>query len=141
MENLDELLTQLKIARSESQGIKSDMKSRMDAFQGSEEWLSLQRVRETIDSGIADLEKQIKHIANAEYIKSGVKVVHPKIQIKIFKVFKIIDAAKVHKWVWDNFTLALKPDMKMVEDYVKDNAAFDGVELSEEARVQIATKL
>jgi len=141
MENIDDLLKELKDLRTTLESVKSDMKDRLEAFQNSGEYKDLRESRLRIDSKIAILEDNIREIAKIEYETSGNKKPHDKVSVKIFNVFKVTDTSKVYEWCQRYFVGALKPDMKMVEDYVKSNQPFDGVELTTEPKVMIAGTL
>ncbi len=141
MSKYDELLDQLKDVRERQSTTKGLMNKMIDSVRESEEYKSFQTMNETENELIENIEKELRDLALSEFQASGNKKPHEKVSIKIFKVFKVIDAEKVADWCRRFYVGALKPDMKMVEGYVKDNSAFDGVELTEEARAQIATKI
>lgn len=140
-ENIDKLLQDLKNARVILEEVKEKIRIATVEFENREDMSAHAFDKRHLSDLVTEIELKIKDIGAAEFAAHGNKTIHEKVKVKMMKVFKVIDPAKVHKWVWDNFTLALKPDMKMVEDYVKNNAAFDGVELTEVPQVQIAKEL
>lgn len=141
VENIEVVLQELKAVREGVEEVKAKMKISLDEFQASKQWQDMQLTRLGLETQIEILEDRIKESAISEFRVSQNKNFHQKVKIKIFKVFKVVDPEKVTEWCRKFFVGALKPDMKMVEDYVKGNAAFDGVELTEEPRVQIAKEL
>jgi len=90
---------------------------------------------------ISILESRIRGLALDSYEETKNKNPHPKVTIKIFKTFVILDAKKVWDWAFNNLPTALKLDEKKIEKYALEFGDVDGTQKGEEARAQIATEL
>lgn len=139
--DIEKALQELKEAREQGANAKAQMDEMTKAVTTSKEYLALQQYRTAADLLIESLTKAITDEADKFYKSTAEKKFHDKVQVKIFAVAKILDANKVREWCFKNLPAALHPDLKTVEKYAKDFGNVDGVEVVEEPRVQIATKL
>ena len=141
MNNYDALLEALKEARETEEKAKASLKSALDALKNSEGYVLMTNMHEVAHSAVEEIEKKLREIAYTEWVNTQNKHPHEKIEVKIFKTFKVISADTVREWVLKNLPAALSPDMKKVEKYALEIGPVDGTEKGEEARVQIASKL
>ena len=140
-ETYDTLLEQLKVNRISVEAVKFEQKRRLDALQQSKEWQDFQLARVGYDQEISIIEGKIRTMAEVEFSDSGNKHPHEKIEVKIFRTFKIVDPARVLNWCKVNLSDALKIDEAKVKKYAVSIGAVEGTETGEEARVQIAQEL
>lgn len=140
-EIMNKLLEELRIARAAVEEAKTAQKAKLEAFQQTPEWQDLQLHRVEYDQEIADIEERIKELAMIEWINNQNKHPHEKVEIKLFKTFKVLDPAKVRSWCLENLRDALIVDDKKVKEYAVKIGSVEGTETGEEARVQIASKL
>jgi len=140
-ETYDTLLEQLKVNRISVEVVKVELKRRLDALQQSPEWQDFQLASIGYEEKISIIEAKIRELAEAEFKASGNKHPHEKIEIKIFKTFKIMDPARVLNWCKINLSDALKIDEAKVKKYATSIGAVEGTETGEEPRVQIAQEL
>jgi len=137
----DELLARLKEARETDEKAKASMKQALDTLKASESYSTIETIHTVSQSAIEELEKQLREIAYTEWVNTQNKHPHEKIEVKIFKTFKVLSADTVREWALKNLPAALSPDMKKVEKYALEIGPVDGTEKGEEARIQIASKL
>lgn len=141
MTNYDELLAKLKVAREKEEDDKKYLNGMIETAKLDHEYIrTSEDLTKTIQE-ITFLNEQIKTLALTEWINTKNKKPHEKIEVKIFKTFKILNADVLREWVFKNLPAALSPDMKKVEKYAMEIGSVDGTEKGEEARVQIASKL
>ena len=141
MNQYDELLERLKEARETDEKAKASLKQAMDVLKASESYMALDSIHTVAQSAVEEIEKKLREIAYTEWLNTQNKHPHEKIEVKIFKTFKVISADTVREWVLKNLPAALSPDMKKVEKYAMEIGPVDGTEKGEEARIQIASKL
>lgn len=140
-ELIEQYLTQLKEARENSAAYKSAMREAVENVKQSDTYQVYETSARESDQAIEFFESELRRLALAEYEATKNKAPHPKIAVKIFKTFKILDAAKVRAWAFGNLPAALKLDEKKVEKYALEFGDVEGTEKGEEARAQIATEL
>lgn len=141
MTKYDEFLEHLKEARETEEKAKASMKQAMDTLKASDAYTLLQNILDVSHGAVETLEKEIKDLALTEYNATQNKHVHEKIEVKIFKVFKVLDPKRLRNWVIANLQDALEPNMDKVRKYALEIGDVDGAEKIEEPRVQIASKL
>ena len=140
-ELIDQYLTQLKEARENSAYQKGAMRELIDNVKQSDPYFVAETSARESDKSIEFFESELRRLGLEEYQATKNKAPHPKIAIKIFKTFKIIDAEKVRAWAFGNLPAALKLDEKKVEKYALDFGDVAGTEKGEEPKAQIATEL
>ncbi len=138
---IDQKLAELKQARKANEFHKSEMKAVVERAKKSERYLESEIIARESGDTITVLEAELRGLALDEYEATKNKTPHPKIAVKIFKTFKILDAAKVRAWAFGNLPAALKLDEKKVEKYALEFGDVEGTKKGEEARAQIATEL
>lgn len=140
-QEIEILLADLKIAREKAAFYRDETKAIIEnAKQSPNYQLADQSAREAADL-VANLEAKIKESALADFKVDGNKHPFPKIEIKMRKVFKVVDPARVLAWVKTSLADALVYDEKKVKDYATKIGPVEGTELTEEAQVQIASEL
>lgn len=137
----EELLQQLKEAREKAAFYKAETNSLLEHTRQSPNYqLADQSAKEAADE-IVRLEFLIKSDQLEEFKITGNKHPFPKIEIKMKKIFKVVDPAKVLAWVKSSLADALIYDEKKVKDYATKIGPVEGTELTEEPQVQIASEL
>lgn len=142
---MNELIEKLKKARTDESTYKAILKAMTE--QATKElherpaWTEASTALEKVSASVSELEEEIRKQAVTFYAENQNKHPHPKVEIKLFKVFKIVDPSKVLAWVKTNLADALLYDAKKVETYVKNIGPVDGCSLAEEPRAQIAKEL
>jgi len=138
---MQELIDQLKVARQTAQAAQNAKSELQGAFQKSDEYIRLGSAVKDADEVVSRLEAAIRAAAVNEYQTTGNKKPHGKVEIKLSKVFSIIDPARVLAWVKQNLADALIVDEKKVKAYVTKIGAVDGTQITEELKAFIATEL
>src|SRR5258706_8810209 len=64
---------------------------------------------------MAEAETRIKMLAHTEWILTQNKHPHEKVEVKIFKTFKVINADTLRDWVLKNLPAALDPNLRKIE--------------------------
>lgn len=141
MNNYTELLKELADHRQAAVTLQESKKKLLDCVKESREYLEIDQKHKDAQEKVDRLEAEIKALAEKEYQTTGNKKPHEKVQVKIFKVFKILDAETMKAWVFKNLQDALKVDEAKVKDYAQKIGAVQGTEVAEEARAQIASTL
>lgn len=141
MNTYDELLQALKEARETEEKARSNLKMIMDSVKTSDPYTLSQDVLTVATSAVESLETKLREIAYTEWINTKNKHPHEKIEVKIFKTFKVLNADTLREWVLKNLPAALSPDLRKVEKYALEIGDVDGTEKGEEARIQIASKI
>ncbi len=140
-ELVDELLWLLSEARKRKQEARNAKQTLLDNLMNSPDFQIAKAALEQAENDVGCYEAEIKRISKDAFAQDGNKHPHPKIEIKNFKVFKIIDDLKVLSWVKTNLADALIYDTAKVKNYALKIGAVDGAEVSEEISVQIASQL
>jgi len=141
MQNYDTALTDLAKARACIEQFKAEMNAMVKVVSDSPNYIEAQRAYEESKAVAAQIEEEIRKSALEGYTATGEKNPHEKVTVKVFKVFSVIDPARVLAWVKNNLADALVVDGKKVESYATKIGPVDGTALTEEPRAQIATKL
>ena len=142
MSQLDQILSDLKQARTDAELCAAEKKAILDDAMATGNYRLADEAHGKAKAQIENLEAIIRKAALDEFKATGNKAVHPSVTVKIFKVFNVIDKDRLRDWCFRNLPVVLQPDVKKVEAYVKDlGGSIEGAELTEEARAQIATKL
>lgn len=137
----ESLLDHLRNAREAKQNADVAMKALIDDVKKSDIYTSLLAAATLADGEIETVTQQINREALFDYEQDRNKHPHPKVELKTFKTFVVVDPALVRDWCLDNLRPALDANMKKVEKYVKEFGAVPGTETGEEIRVQIAREL
>ena len=138
---MDTLLEKLRTVRESQEKARLTMKEMVDVIQKSDEYTSLQAVSALAEGEEERLVNEITEKALQQFAIDGNKHVHPKVEVKTFKTFKVVDAVRVWDWCFVNLPAALSTDFKKVEKYAKEFGVVPGTETDEESRVQIAKEL
>jgi hypothetical protein len=141
-EQMNDLITKLKNARSELERVKEEQKAALGAFQQTAEWQDKQLERLSHSGDVDGLEAAIRDLAISEYQASGNKKPHELVQIKIFRIVDILNRAAAREWCFLNFRPALSLDDKKFEQAAKDGSVpAELATVAEEPRAQIAKDL
>jgi len=138
----DQTIQELKKAREEAEALKETAKGILEVVEKSPAYMEASdKARKAADYVLA-LESQIRHDALASFQLYGNKLVHNKVEIKIFLVVEPYDETVAREWCFTNFRPALKLDTSTFEKAAKDgNIPADLATVIEEPRAQIAKKL
>lgn len=140
MNEIEQLLDNLKVAREESAAARKTRQAIIEAAQQTTEYQSADATTNEMDAAITRLETQIKAQALAMY-DTGAELPEP-VKVKWFTTVAPYDETKAREWCFTNFRPALMLDSKTFEKAVKDGSIPDDLAtVSKEARAQIATKL
>jgi len=93
------------------------------------------------EQGLEKMTSEVRDLALTEWINTQNKHPHEKIEVKIFKTFKVLDPKRLREWVFTNLPAALSPDLEKVKKYALEIGDVEGTEKGEEPRIQIASKL
>lgn len=138
----DELLKELKIARENSASHKQAADEAVKTFKINDVSFLTHTVAYNEAQLLAEkLDTELRAAAVADYTANGIKKPHPKVTVKTFRVFKILDMAKVREWVDSKLPDALVMDLKKVEKYAKEIGPVEGTTINEEPRAEIASAL
>lgn len=137
----ESMLAQLRAAREAQQNAAVARKAMIEEVKTSDMYTSLQAVEVLAEGEIERLENAVKEYALQQYANDGNKHPHPKVEIKSFKTFKVLDPLAVRAWCLTDLPGALDVNLKKVEKYGKDFGAVPGTEISTEERVQLAKEL
>lgn len=138
---VNELLEKLSKARSNLEAatkIKADI---LTTARGMREYTSAESIVNIENAIIAEVEEKIRTLVLTEWVNNQNKHPHEKVEVKIFKTFKVVDPAAMRKWVFEKLADALQVDQAKVKKYAMEIGPVEGCETGEEARVQIASKL
>ena len=141
MNTYDELLSKLVAQRAMLEGSKQWRDKLIEDVKGSQDYLHSSEMIATTEFEINQITGLIRDLAMTEWINTKNKHPHEKVEVKVFKTFKILNADTLREWVFKNLPAALSPDLKKVEKYALEIGDVDGTQKGEEARVQIASKL
>jgi hypothetical protein len=131
----------LKTAREEVQRYKDEMTAMLKSVTESPNYAATRQAADEATDRASQIEEAIRATAVEHYTQTGDKNPHPKVTVKIFKVFSVTDPARVLAWVKQNLADALVVDEKKVKSYATKIGAVEGTTLTDEARAQIATEL
>lgn len=140
-EKYDEMLATLKNLRQREGELREEKKAMIEAVTSTQSYKSAELELTSVSAAIVEFEKQIKDMAVADYTSNGIKQPHPKVQVKLFQKFTVLDPARVLTWVKTSLADALVYDEKKVKDYATKIGPVDGTEIVEEVRALIAKEL
>jgi hypothetical protein len=138
---MDTLLEKLRLVRESQENAMRAMQDLVNETKKSDTYTSLQAVSALAEGEEERLVNEIKEKALQQFAIDGNKHIHPKVEVKTFKTFKVVDAAHVRDWCFVNLPAALSTDFKKVEKYSKEFGVVPGTETDEVNRVQIAKEL
>ena len=139
---IDQLLTQLKIARGNYAEHKGVANAALEAFKSSDDtYVYNAELAAKIGEEVANLESAIKTAALDAFALDHNKHPHDMVDIKIFTEAEVTNASLARDWAFENLPAALKLDEAKVKKYAKDFGEVPGVEIKTEPRAQIATQL
>jgi len=141
MNSYDTSLQKLAELRIASKRSKDETTAMLKSVTYSQNSLAARQSADEATAEAARLEESIRAAAVQNYTLTGEKNPHPKVTVKIFKTFSVIDPARVLAWVKQNLADALIVDEKKVKAYVTKIGAVDGTQMIEEPKAQIATEL
>lgn len=144
MSELETLLEALRVARLDNDEYKAKKNQIIEDAKLRDDYRIAEVGATNSATKIAELETKIREIGLQSFQADGEKHPHPKVEVKIFPVAKLIADRKtaLREWLFTNFRPALIVDEKKVIDEAKaGNIPAEFVELTTEPRVQIATKL
>lgn len=118
-EELDQLLDQLRDARTHAAGLRAEKKAMIDAVQATSEFRALDGASTEADQTIEALEQEIRD-AGVTFKVEG-KDIPDRIEVKTDTKIEIPDELAAKTWCLENFTPALKLDTKTFNDAVKKN--------------------
>lgn len=140
MDEIDQLLDQLKEAREESAAARKAKQAIIEAAQETTEYQRADEATNVADDLITRLEAKIKQQALG--LHELCAQLPERVAVKMFTVVDVPDELKAKDWCIAHFTPALKLDGKVFEKAAKDgNIPAELATVSKEARAQIATKL
>jgi hypothetical protein len=140
MDEIDQLLDQLKEAREEATTAKEQRRKMLDELQANTEYLALEAKEYNANDLIERLEAKIKQQALG--LHELCAQLPERVAVKMFTVVDVPDELKAKDWCIAHFTPALKLDSKVFEKAAKDgNIPAELATVTKEARAQIATKL
>lgn len=134
-------LDELKDLRKAESFNKDEIDSLLEAVKQSPDYLRAQEILTNTKQAIAALEAEIKSAGVQAYTETGEKKVFPGVNVKVFKAVKIIDEKAMREWTVKNLPDALVPDTEKLKKYAKEIAPVDGIQITEEPRAEIASKL
>lgn len=140
MDETEQLLDNLKVAREESAAARKTRQEIIEAAQQTTEYKVADMLTNAADELITQLEAKIKQSALG--LHEICAELPERVTVKMFTVVAVPDELKAKDWCIAHFTPALKLDSKVFEKAAKDgNIPADLATVSKEARAQIATKL
>jgi len=140
MDEIEQLLDQLKEAREESAAARKAKQAIIEAAQETIEYQRADEATNAADELITRLEAKIKQQALG--LHELCAELPERVAVKMFTVVNVPDELKAKNWCIAHFTPALKLDGKVFEKAAKDgNIPPELATVSKEPRAQIATKL
>lgn len=140
MDEIEQLLDQLKEARERAAVARESKRVIIEAAQSTTEYQIADENAQIADEKITQLEAKIKQ--QALDLHEICAELPERVAVKMFTVVNVPDELKAKDWCLAHFTPALKLDSKVFEKAAKDgNIPTDLATVSKEARAQIATKL
>ncbi len=140
MDEIEQLLDQLKEAREESAVARKAKQAIIEAAQETTEYQRADEATNAADDLITRLEAKIKQ--QALDLHELCAQLPERVAVKMFTVVNVPDELKAKDWCIAHFTPALKLDGKVFEKAAKDgNIPAELATVSKEPRAQIATKL
>jgi uncharacterized protein YPO0396 len=140
MDEIEQLLDQLKEAREESAAARKSKQAIIEAAQETTEYQRADEATNAADELITRLEAKIKQ--QALDLHELCAALPERVAVKMFTVVNVPDELKAKDWCIAHFTPALKLDGKVFEKAAKDgNIPAELATVSKEPRAQIATKL
>ena len=140
---MDELISQLKIARDELERNECHVAEIEEELSNTELAIKLadyKRKKLESSDAVSRLEEKVRGWAVALYQEKKDKHPHPKVEIKLFTNVEITDQDKALKWAVINDPSAVKLNAnKLAKDAGK--LELDFLKKTEEPRAQIASKL
>ena len=137
----ESVLTQLRAARDAREQASTAKRELVEALKQTDGYTSLEAVEVLAEGEVERLETTVREYALQQYANDGNKHPHPKVEIKSFKTFKVLDPISVRAWCLTDLPGALDVNLKKVEKYGKDFGAVPGTEISTEEKVQISREL
>lgn len=137
----EQLLEMLKEARERSFTAKLTADAILQTVKASPEYVNAIEECQAALANVTTLEESIRAEAIRDYLASDNKHPHPKVEIKLFKTFSIVDPQKVLAWVKTNLADALVVDDKKVKAYATKIGPVDGTAMTEEPKAMIASDL
>ena len=141
MNTYDELLANLSAQRATANLSKQFLANVIEDVKAKPDYLEASSILADANHEIDMITGLIRDLALTEWINTKNKHPHEKIEVKVFKTFKVLNADTLREWVFKNLPAALSPDLRKVEKYALEIGDVDGTQKGEEARVQIASKL
>ena len=140
MTELNNLLDQLKTAREHAQGLRDERKQMIEEVQMTPMFKALTEAGLETDITVGQLESEIRDLTLSMYELSA--ALPDRVTVKKFTIIHIPSELSAKTWCIDNFTPALKLDVKAFEDAAKKgNIPSILATVKTEPTVTIATKL
>lgn len=143
-EELNQLLEQLKASRSDLELYSKEKEAIVEKATSSDNYKIAEVGATNATTRIAEIETKIREIGLREFMNTGEKKFHPKLEVKEFRVVKLVTekSTELREWLFANFRPALVVDQKKVVDAAKEgNIPTEFYTAALEPRVQIAKEL
>lgn len=144
MEELNNLLEQLRAARIDQEQYSKEKKTLLEKVTTSDAYRIAEVGATNAATRIDEFETKIREIGLQQFLNTGDKHFHPSIEIKEFRTVKLVKekVSDLREWLFANFRPALIVDEKKVIDAAKEgNIPDEFYSAALEPRVQIAKEL
>jgi len=143
---MEERLKELAITRNKVERLKEqvqDIEDRISMTQWGKQLREAEEALNTLKLHQADLEQQIKHDAEVEFVHNHLENTKPYegIQIKQFQVVRILDERAAKRWAGENAPGALSIKTAQFNKIAKALDGLEFVKIDKEYRAQIASDL